>query len=93
MITEEQIADVNRQLDDYYEWTNMPGSGIREELYEPKADLYEAYKSWCDAEGVFPEQKRKFGEHMVEQGYDPDAQKKIAGKNCKVWKGIGLLRN
>ena len=69
----------------------MPGSGIREELCVPKADLYEAYKSWCDGEGVSPEEKRKFGEHMVEQGYDPNAQKKLAGKNCKIWRGIGLL--
>ncbi len=61
-----------------------------DDLWVTKEDLYEAYRSWCEKEGVFPEQKRKFGEHMVELGYEPNASKRVSGRKAKIWKAIAL---
>jgi putative DNA primase/helicase len=59
-------------------------------LYVSKDSLYNAYDVWCDRNGVGTEKKRRFGERMIEKGYDPDQQERVNGKKVRVWKGIGL---
>ena len=58
--------------------------------YVTKGHRHNPYCDWCKDSNVSPEQDRKFGERMFEKGYQ-DGQKKINGKNTKIWKGIGLL--
>ena len=61
-----------------------------QEVYVSKDRLYQEYQKWCEGNGVFAEQKRKFGERLIEKGYK-EKQKKINRENKKVWLGIGLL--
>lgn len=72
--------------------TNMPGSGIREELSVPVDELYKAYVEWCVSDGVRSEKKRKFGERMKELEYAQEVRKRT-GKATRVWLGIGLLKD
>lgn len=60
------------------------------DLWETKEDLYEAYKQWSEKGNTQAEQIRKFGEHMVELGYEPNASKRVEGKKAKIWRGIAL---
>lgn len=60
-------------------------------LYVSKDSLYNVYDLWCDRSGVGTEKKRRFGERMIEKGYDPDQQGRVNGKKVRVWTGIGLV--
>jgi len=62
-----------------------------EGFYVTKDRLYNAYKDWCAENGVYLEQKRKFGERMVEKEYVSNQRQMVAGKQVRVWRGIGLL--
>jgi phage/plasmid-associated DNA primase len=59
-------------------------------VYANKKNLYAVYSKWCEANGVYAEQERRFGEKMIEKGYE-DKVKKVAGKASRVWVGKALL--
>ncbi len=50
------------------------------------ADLYRAYASWCESEGVQVLGKKRFGERLQERGFERDRDKR-----ARFWHGIGLL--
>jgi putative DNA primase/helicase len=60
-------------------------------LYVSKEGLYAAYQDWCEKNGVYAEKERKFGERMIERGFDKNDKEYIAGKQARVWRGISLL--
>jgi putative DNA primase/helicase len=62
-----------------------------ESFWVTKDRLYNVYKAWCGENGVYPESKRRFGEKLVEKEYDPNQRQMVAGKQVRVWRGIGLL--
>jgi phage/plasmid-associated DNA primase len=55
-----------------------------------KDNLYNVYKEWCLENNRYAEQKRKFGEKLLEKEYG-ETVKKIGGKATRVWLGIDLL--
>ncbi len=61
-----------------------------ERYFVKKQNLYNIYKHWCSENGVYPESMRKFGDRLAEKGYDPTIRQMIAGKQERVWRGIGL---
>lgn len=61
------------------------------DLYVKKQDLYNAYKTWCDENGMYAEQKRKFGERLSEKPTIGEDVRKLAGTTARAWTGIALL--
>jgi putative DNA primase/helicase len=61
-----------------------------EGVFVVKDLLYQAYKDWCGENGLYPESKKKFGNKLVEKGYDKDQQERVNGKKVRVWRGLGL---
>jgi putative DNA primase/helicase len=61
-----------------------------ESVFVVKDLLYEAYKDWCDENRVYSESKKKFGNKLIERGYDKDQQERVNGSKVRVWRGIGL---
>ena len=61
-----------------------------ERYYVKKQNLYSVYKQWCADNGVYSESLRKFSEKLAEKGYDPNIRQVVAGKQERVWRGIGL---
>jgi putative DNA primase/helicase len=56
------------------------------------ADLYEAYRTWCDDMGVrYPLSKQEFGKRLLELGLEPARDRGgDEGELRRVWRGIGL---
>ncbi len=89
---EQATKDYRNDMDKLTQFINEECVTGGANLYVPKNNLYSIYKAWCEAVGVHPEQKRKFGERMIEKGYDPDEREQVNGTQTRVWRGIGLVQ-
>lgn len=58
--------------------------------YTKYSELYQAYKSWCEDNGVSPKLQKQFSQSLKRKGY-PTTQKKVNGKNDRYAMGLGLL--
>ena len=56
-------------------------------VQEPKADLYEAYASWCTTNDEQPLGKTDFGNALKSRGIHP---KRVGHENVPMWVGIRL---
>jgi putative DNA primase/helicase len=52
----------------------------------PVSDLYKAYTTWCDENGVQPLSKRALGIQLTDRGFVPDRD-----KNARLRVGLGLM--
>jgi putative DNA primase/helicase len=53
-----------------------------------KAELFQAYKTWCEANNEYAESHRSFGQRLRERPGIDDAPRGTGGE--KRWQGIGL---
>jgi putative DNA primase/helicase len=58
-------------------------------LQAGKAEMFDAYKRWCEASGEHPVSQRKLSGYLVEHGFDE--YKTTGGKRC--WIGVGIAES
>jgi len=54
------------------------------------SELFEAYKTWCEAAGEKAISQRRFGLQLAERGYQSDRFTAGPDKGRKCWRGVGL---
>jgi putative DNA primase/helicase len=57
----------------------------------PKRHVFDAYRDFCEAEGIPAESKQKFGREMMNTTGVGDRQKTVDGKRVWCYTGIGLV--
>ncbi|HPM84554.1 MAG TPA: phage/plasmid primase, P4 family, partial [Candidatus Anammoximicrobium sp.] len=55
------------------------------------SELFEAYKTWCEAAGEKAITQRRFGMQLTERGFQSDRFTAGQHKGRKCWRGVGLL--
>jgi|GEM_PF-1226560 len=57
----------------------------------PKRDVFDAYRTFCESEGIPAESKHKFGREMMSDSGVGERQKTIDGKRVWCYTGVDLL--
>ena len=60
---------------------------VGEGLHVSTADLYRAYKDWCDGTGERPMRQRDLGLRLRERGFRPE---RVGASRQRTWRGLGL---
>ncbi|AUV80261.1 hypothetical protein C2R22_00110 [Salinigranum rubrum] len=59
----------------------------------PKGDAYDAYRTFCEAEGIPAESKQKFGREMMNTSGVGDRRETVDGNRTWVYTGVELIED